>query len=122
MGLAVSGDAIQEEGKLLMFWFWVAVLAAMFLLGAGLSAGLIRGTVMNRRRFDQSLLRYEPRHAVTQPREPDPWATILHSPAPGRDPQPPTMQFRALTDTGAMQALEAATNAWIAEHCPEVEA
>jgi hypothetical protein len=105
-----------------MFWYYVAILAAMLLLGAALSAGLIRGSVINRRRFDQSLLRYEGRHAITQPREPDPWTTILRPPAPSRDPGPATVQFRALTDTGALRAITDTTNAWIAEHCPETEA
>jgi hypothetical protein len=95
-----------------MFWYYIAILAAMLLLGAGLSAGLIRGSVINRRRFDQSLLRYEPRHAVTQPRssDPDPWATLLLPSG--------KVTYRQLTDTGAQRRLEADTTAWIAEHCP----
>jgi len=45
--------------------------------------------------------------------------TRLRSPQPRNDPTPDTAGWRALTDTGAMRLMEAATNAWIAEHANE---
>ena len=86
--------------------------------------------------FDASLARYEPRHAVSQPRAArdgdrgdspfyagspvDPWMTILRDPEPA--PAADTGTLERLTATGEFRAaVTARTDAWIAEHCPEGE-
>jgi hypothetical protein len=67
----------------MMFDVWLGLMSGMILLSAAVAVWLIRGSVLDRRRFDASLARYAGRHQAGQPRE-----APSSPPAAGGDPQP----------------------------------